>query len=92
MCCNEQSAHQNKWYFSLPSNEDENICFACIVLILEDKQLLNVRKKIVLQKLHEILHSSPQVIINIIEHEEEVQSHIIKVLLGKIFLKYIIAF
>ncbi|KAG8198086.1 hypothetical protein JTE90_020915 [Oedothorax gibbosus] len=82
MCCNGTSAHEKKWYFSLPSNEDENICLACIVLSLEDKQLLNVRKKIILQKLHEILHSSPQIIIKIIEHEEEVQSHIILVLLG----------
>ena len=65
------------------NNDDDNVCLACVVELLEDEELLSVRKEHVLAEFLHLLKHAKEVVIELLCLDKRVALHTVLVLLGK---------
>ncbi|XP_071040162.1 meiosis inhibitor protein 1-like [Parasteatoda tepidariorum] len=80
--CKLQENHSGKWLFTTSLTDvTQEICLACIILNLENRHSLNIRKIYYLSVLCNIMHADHQSITNTFEKDEKVSLHTLTVLL-----------
>ncbi|XP_054712445.1 uncharacterized protein LOC129222050 [Uloborus diversus] len=85
LTCLSSPRHADKWLLEIKNqNKRCNLCYACAFSYLENPHHLNLRKKYVLSILQNILQTSPEIIVDIVNEDELISFHNIEVMLSLI--------
>lgn len=80
--CDGHNEHSDDWSFKLP-NHDMSVCLACLVEILEDNNLLTVKKKPALLQFIKIIQQCPDVN-HLLKSHLHIVNHILFIFIGKL--------